>query len=103
MTVHVSTVRYRSELPKYTWGVVASGEVMLFNMTEMDARRAALMHKSFRATLVSTRRLKPRPTESGAREEWQQRRAGVAQLVEQRFRKPQVGGSIPLASSTEVA
>ena len=25
--------------------------------------------------------------------------AGVAQLVEQRFRKPQVGGSIPLAGS----
>ena len=27
------------------------------------------------------------------------RRAGVAQSVEQRFCKPQVGGSIPLASS----
>ena len=25
--------------------------------------------------------------------------AGVAQLAEQRFRKPQVGGSIPLAGS----
>ena len=29
------------------------------------------------------------------------RRAGVAQSVEQRFCKPQVGGSIPLASSTQ--
>src|SRR3989441_11392947 len=29
-------------------------------------------------------------------------RAGVAQLAEQRFRKPQVGGSIPLAGSTEL-
>jgi hypothetical protein len=26
--------------------------------------------------------------------------AGVAQLAEQRFRKPQVGGSIPLAGSS---
>lgn len=30
------------------------------------------------------------------------RRAGVAQSVEQRFCKPQVGGSIPLASSTQL-
>ena len=28
--------------------------------------------------------------------------AGVAQLAEQRFRKPQVGGSIPLAGSTNI-
>ena len=28
--------------------------------------------------------------------------AGVAQLAEQRFRKPQVGGSIPLAGSRSI-
>ncbi len=31
------------------------------------------------------------------------RKAGVAQLAEQRFRKPQVGGSIPLAGSKNQA
>jgi hypothetical protein len=32
-----------------------------------------------------------------------QQRAGVAQSAEQRFCKPQVGGSIPLASSTSTS